>query len=484
VKKWEAEYFDGELRRSLASFITRSFLAVVPGQQYVHNWHIDAMAWHLEQCYRGAIKRLVISLPPRSLKSICTSVAFPAWVLGQDPTKRILCASYTESLASSLSLNCRDLMQSDWYRRIFPGARIGKERNSRLEFVTTRRGFRYATSVGGTLTGRGGNILIIDDPLSADDAMSATKRTAVNEWFAQTLYSRLDNKREGVIILVMQRLHEDDLAGFLLKRVGSSWTHLNLPAIATDEQRIQIGDGEFYNRAPGELLHADRDSHAELDDTKSQMGSFKFSAQYQQDPLPQDGEIIKWEWFRFYDSLPSFGSGGQVVQSWDTASKADELHDYSVCTTWFVQDNQYYLVDVLRQKLLYPDLKRVVIGHALGYSANAVLIEDKGSGISLIQDLRESGIVSPIPFRPEGDKIVRMSAQSPRIEAGQVHLPRRATWLDDFRDEVRQFPHGHDDQIDSLSQFLCWVQGRTGNRWAVQPIFVENPDIPGIRINW
>lgn len=474
----ERAYLDGMLAKSLSAFVMRSFKEVVPGQTYMHNWHIDAMAWHLEQCARGTIKRLIISLPPRSLKSLCASVAFPAWLLGQDPTKRILCASYTESLAANLSQGCRDLMLSPWYKRVFPGTLIGADRNSRLEFVTNRRGFRYATSVGGTLTGRGGNIIIIDDPLSADDGMSITGRNRVNEWFAQTLFSRLDNKREGVIILVMQRLHEEDLAGFLLQR--GPWTHLNLPAIATEAKRIQVGDGKFYDRPEGEFLQPGRDGHAELDDTKAQLGSFKFSAQYQQDPLPQEGEIIKWEWFQFYDSIPS--GSHRVVQSWDTASKDAEINDYSVCTTWFVYDDQYYLADILREKFLYPDLKRAVIDRAGAYGADVVVIEDKGSGTSLIQDLQEMGMVRPVAYRPEGDKVVRASAHSAKIEGGRVHVPRQAAWLDAFRNEVVQFPHGHDDQIDSLSQFLWWASGRTGNRWAVQPMFVENPDIPPIRL--
>ena len=482
MKDHERAYLDAMLRRSLSAFVMRSFKEVVPGQTYMHNWHIDAMAWHLEQCAKGSIKRLIISLPPRSAKSLCASVAFPAWVLGHDPTMRILCASYTESLAGNLSQSCRDLMLSPWYKRVFPGTRIGPDRNSRLEFVTSRRGFRYATSVGGTLTGRGGNIIIIDDPLSADDAMSMTGRNRVNDWFAQTLFSRLDNKREGVIILVMQRLHEEDLAGFLLQRGTGPWTHLNLPAIATEAKRIQVGDGKFYYRDEGELLQPGRDGQAELDDTKAQLGSFKFSAQYQQDPLPQEGEIIKWEWFRIYDSLPP--GSHRVVQSWDTAMKAKEISDYSVCSTWFVYGEEYYLVDLLREKLLFPDLKRMVIERAQAYGADIVIIEDKGSGTSLIQELNESGIIRPVAYTPEGDKVVRVSAHSAKIENGRVHVPRQVAWLEAFRNEVVQFPHGHDDQIDSLSQFLWWASGRTGNRWAVQPMFVENPDIPSIRINW
>jgi len=464
-------------------FIARTFATVAPGQRYLHNWHVDAIAWHLQQCTTGAIRRLVITMPPRYLKSICASVAFPAWVLGRDPAKRIVCASYSENLAANFSRYCRTIMLSDWYMRIFPRTRFGAEKNTELEFVTTRQGYRYATSVGGTLTGRGGNIIIIDDPLKPEDAMSETKRSAVNEWFDRTLYSRLDDKRNDVIILIMQRLHVEDLAGYVMQR--ENWTHLNLPAIAIDDHQVPIGREEFHHRKVGELLHEERESQAILEATRNRQGSFVFSAQYQQCPVPPEGEIIKWEWFQFYDSLPPSEPNDRVTQSWDTASKAEELSDYSVCTTWSVRGNQYYLRDVLRERLQYPDLKRTVIERALAFSANVVIIEDKGSGTSLIQDIRENsmGMPSPIAFVPEGDKQTRMSTQSSKIEARQVHLPRQASWLDEFRDELLQFPHGrHDDQVDSFSQFLTWVDGRRGNRWAVQPIFVEVPGVEPNRI--
>jgi predicted phage terminase large subunit-like protein len=466
-------YLDGKTRESLTPFIIQSFVTLTPAVKYLHNWHIDAIAWHLEQCAKGDIKRLLITVPPRYLKSICASVAFPAWVLGRDPSKRIVCASYSENLAGVFSRYCRTVMQSSWYRRVFPLTRLGTDKNTELDFVTTQHGYRFSTSVGGTLTGRGGNIIILDDPLKPEDAMSEAKRSAVNEWFDRTLYSRLDDKRNDVIILIMQRLHVEDLAGYVMQR--EAWTHLNLPAMATDDQQILIGDGVFHKRKTGDLLHEARENEAVLAATKNRQGSFVFSAQYQQCPVPPDGEIIKWEWFRVYDSPPLFEPGDRIVQSWDTASKAEELNDYSVCTTWHVKGNQYYLLHVTRAKLQYPELKRTVLEHAMSFNANVLVIEDKGSGTILIQDIRENvmGVPSPVAFLPNVDKQTRMSTQSSKIEAGQVHLPRQAEWLGDFHDEVLQFPHGrHDDQVDSLSQFLNWVEERKGNRWAVQQIYL------------
>ena len=328
--------------------------------------------------------------------------------------------------------------------------------------MTTRHGYRYATSVGGTLTGRGGNILIIDDPLKSDDALSETKRSAVNEWFDGTLYSRLDDKREDVIILIMQRLHLEDLAGHVPRQ--EPWVHLNLPAIAEIDEQIRIGPMDTHSRKVGDLLDEAREPREVLDRLKVTLGSFKFSAQYQQRPVPVEGEIIKWPWFRFYDVLPSRASGDEIVQSWDTAYKADELSDYSVCTTWLVQGNRYNLIHILREKLLYPDLKKKVIEHARNYKANVVLVENKGSGMTLVDDLRRENATSmpkPIAVDPESDKVTRMATQAAKLEAGQVFLPHNAAWLDEFKSELLQFPHGrHDDQVDSLSQFLIWIQKR------------------------
>jgi predicted phage terminase large subunit-like protein len=461
-------------RTDLTTFTHRTFQTISPAQPYRHNWHIEAMAWHLQQCIQGGITRLLITLPPRYLKSICASVAFPAWVLGRDPSKRIVCVSYSAELAGKHARDCRTVMQTDWYRQAFPAVRISSAKNTELDFDTTGHGGRYSTSVGGTLTGRGGDLIIIDDPLKPDEAMSESRRNAANEWFDRTLYSRLNDKRQGVIILIMQRLHVEDLAGYVLGK--ERWTHLNLPAIAETQQQIQIGANAFYTRNIGEILHEAREDRQLLDVTKASRGSFNFSSQYQQAPVPPEGELIKWDWFRRFDQLPLLEPHDRIVQSWDTASTSGELSDYSVCTTWYVKGKDYYLIDVLRERLIYPDLKRRVIEHARRHNAGTIVIEDKGSGTSLIQDLRLDGtadVPHPIAFAPEHDKITRMSAQSSKIEAGQVYLPQQAVWLDDFRAELLQFPRGrYDDQADSLSQFLNWIDRPSGNRCAVQQIFL------------
>jgi hypothetical protein len=214
----DARVLQAFLRNEFRAFVHKVFMTLSPGQAYVHTWHIEAIAWLLERVRCGAVKRLIINMPPRSLKSIMASVAFPAFVLGLDPSRRIICVSYSGDLARKHSNDFRAVLEAPWYRRTFPNARIGQYKNSEAEIELTERGFRLATSVGGTLTGRGGDIIIVDDPLKPDDALSETKRSAANQWFTNTLLSRLDDKRTGAIVVVMQRVHMDDLTGFLTEQ--------------------------------------------------------------------------------------------------------------------------------------------------------------------------------------------------------------------------------------------------------------------------
>ena len=313
--------------------------------------------------------------------------------------------------------------------------------------------------MGGSITGRGADFIIIDDPLKAEDGASETERARVIKWYDGTLSTRLNDKERGVIILVMQRLHQEDLAGFVLERGG--WHELSLPAIAPDDQEVPVGPDELYQRKAGSVLHPERESAATLERIRAEIGSLQFSAQYQQSPVPPEGNLIRREWLKTYDTAPSRGSGGRIVQSWDIATTTDERNDWSVCTTWAKKKKDFYLLDVWRARVEFPALRRKVIDHAVSHQAQTVLIEKAGPGLQLVQDLRNDptpGFPRPIGIVPEGDKLVRMEAQTPRIEAGHVLLPKDAPWLAEFLTEILAFPNGrHDDQVDSVSQFLKWA---------------------------
>ena len=320
--------------------------------------------------------------------------------------------------------------------------------------LTTQNGFRLATSVDGTLTGRGGDIIIIDDPLKPADAFSDSKRGRVNEWVNSTVMSRLDDKKNGAIVVVMQRLHENDLTGALLQ-TSDEWTVLELPAIAEKEQRIRIGADEYHIRSVDSVLQAEREPLSVLESMRRQIGSNNFAAQYQQAPVPPDGLMIKPEWVHRYERLPEHGSGYPVIQSWDTASKPGEQNDYTVCTTWLYHERKYYLVHVFRDRIDYPTLKARAIALAREYKAGKILIEEAGLGAALIPDLRLAGLPA-IAVRPVLDKRTRMAVQAAKFEGGQVLLPQQAAWLAAFEAELFAFPNGaHDDQIDSISQALA-----------------------------
>src|SRR3974390_2316675 len=263
------------LRVDLYAFVQAIFPIVSPNDSLTLNWHLEAIAYALTRVLRGEIQRLLICVPPRSLKSIVTSVAFPAFALGKNPKLRFVCVSYSEALAFEHSRRCRDIMGSSLYRRLFPDTQISPRRDNQMEFATTRGGSRLSTSVGGTLTGRGGNLVIIDDPMKAQDAFSEPAREAVKEWFGHTLLSRLDNKARDSIILVMQRLHTDDLVGHLLEQGG--WTPLILPAIAESDHEVPIGPRRVHRRKVRDLLHPAREPQLVLDEAKREMGSMAFA---------------------------------------------------------------------------------------------------------------------------------------------------------------------------------------------------------------
>jgi predicted phage terminase large subunit-like protein len=309
------------------------------------------------------------------------------------------------------------------------------------------------------LTGRGADVIILDDPLKPDDALSEPKRKAVNDWYDNTLLSRLNNKEQGVIIIVMQRLHQDDLVGHVLEQGG--WEVLSFPAIAQADETWEIetffGRRRFQRRA-GEALHPERESLETLAAIRSNMGEYNFSSQYQQSPIPVGGAMVKTEWLRYYDpdgELPAFS---HIVQSWDTANKAGELNDYSVCTTWGVHERRtYYLLDVYRRRLDFPALKKAAIEQQEKHNATLVLVEDKASGTQLIQELQNDGMyfVKPAENSPGTDKVVRLHTQTVAFESGHVLLPKRAPWLSAYLEELLAFPGSKfDDQVDSTSQAL------------------------------
>lgn len=449
------------LRTDLYSFIQRVHYELSPTAKFLGNWHIEVIASKLDACRRGEIKRLIINIPPRSLKSVAASVAFPAWLLGKDPTAKIMCVSYAQDLSDKHARDCRTVMLSPWYQGLFR-TRVSSDRNAVEEFVTTEQGYRLSRSVTGVLTGRGADFIIIDDPLKPEEALSDAQRKAANEWFSHTLYSRLNDKSTGCIVIIMQRLHEDDLVGHVLQQ--ENWEVVSFPAIAERNEiiKIETPHGSMrIERLNGDVLHQAREPRSVLDQIKRNLGEYHFAAQYQQSPAPRGGGMVKEAWFKRYGNNELPDKFDRLIQSWDTANKPTELSDYSACTTWGLKDKRIYLLHVLRKRLDYPSLKRAVQEQYSIHNPSVILIEDKASGTQLIQELREEGIYVATAYNSKFDKVMRLDAQTGVIENGLVYIPTEAPWLAEYLHELTTFPKGkYDDQVDSTSQALEWLKQR------------------------
>jgi predicted phage terminase large subunit-like protein len=314
----------------------------------------------------------------------------------------------------------------------------------------------------------------MDDPQKPEEALSEAHRNHATQWFDTTLLSRLDSKTDGAVILVMQRLHEDDLAGRLLEKGG--WHHLKVPAIVQQDERVQVGSRRTFRRQAGTVIDARRESLQALENLRQSMGALHFSAQYQQEPIPLEGNLIKLQWFKEYDVAPTHTYSDKLVISIDTAMKGEQLADFSVATVWLIRGEHSFLLDVWRERVDYPNLKHAITRLQAKYPQASLLIEDKGSGTSLIQELRVNN-VGVISITPEGDKLTRCAAISAQFEAGSVFFPKSAPWLDSLKAELLGFPNvKHDDQVDSVTQALNWIarHRQTETRW-VAPIIVRTP---------
>lgn len=447
---------DDLARQNFGVFARRAFRELFD-QPFADNWHIEAIAHALTEAVHGERRRLIIAMPPRSLKSFLASICLPAWILGHSPGEKIVCASYAQKLSEEFAFETRRLMQSEWYRRLFPQTHLDPKKSNLEVLATTRGGQRRATSVGGSLTGMGGNLIIIDDPIKAADAHSEVARENAMQWFGGTVASRLDNPKKGRIIVIAQRLHLEDLPGQLLAQ--GNWTLLELPLIEWQDRKIDIAPDRVLHRPAGDILHEERIDTAEIERLRSEMGERDFEAQYNQRPLPPGGALFKGEWLRRYTEPPKSKQVQGIFQSWDTAYDIEEQHDYSVCTTWALSGAKCYLLDVHRAKLEFPELEKAIFRLRKRWKADLVVVEKAGSGLSVAQNIRNGGKNRWLQvLSPQGSKQDRASQQTPKFERGEIYLPEHAEWLRTFEEELLAFPHAkHDDQVDSAVQFLAAV---------------------------
>lgn len=458
IRQLQAAY-----RTSLYHFVRRAFVELYGEGRYVDNWAVRAMCVGVQKASLGEGERLLVTVPPRHLKSFIVSICLPAWLLGRDPRLQIIVASYASLLGEEHSRDFRRLIESQWYRSLFPHLRVASGGNRASQTVTTRGGGRLAVGRGGSVTGFGCDVLIVDDLLKADEARSPSERENAIEFYTGSLLSRFNDPQRGSVIIIQQRLHEDDLAGHVLSRGG--FDHMNLPSISVEAGAFDLGFGRTHRREVGDLLDAARFPQEALDQKRREMGSFLFSAQYQQNPTPPGGGRNRWEWFETYEGPIELEQYERVYQSWDTAWEAGPSNDYSVCLTFGYRAGKWDLMHVLRQRLEYTDLLNAIEAQQELYGADTVIIERSNGITGMVEQLKQRSGRSHIwrTIRPVGNKEFRMISQTGWLEDGMIRMPSEAPWLADFRHEYLGFPNTkYDDQVDALSQFIKYVKHGPG----------------------
>lgn len=468
------------MRRYLVFFLPWVFRALHPAEPPLRmRWYLWAMCYAFQCVALGRVTRLVINVPPRNLKSI-TSVAFTAWMLGNNPRLKFMLVTYAKELNKEHIENLRRVMAHPVYRELFPHTRLVKGGKGSIIRTTLGGGCR-SVAVGGATTGFGADIILIDDAMNAQDIVSEAKRAQLERFYSGTILTRLNNKRRGIIISIQQRLGEDDLPARLIE---SGAEHLNLPAYDDEERVYDIGFGRIYRRPIGELLRPHDEGRAVLRRLRREMGPHAFATQYLGQPAALEGQIIpigKFQRFNLEDYARR--DFEKVVQSWDIASSEDSRADCSVCLTFGLLRKSWYLLHALRFREQLPKVRGRLIAHGDLWHADKVLIEDAGCGTHLWQDLVEMNQAHGVyRVRPDRDKITRMVGQLGMIEDGRIFIPSMAPWLDGLIREWRSFPSArHDDQVDALSQFLIWV--KTHAKWVRttydpetgRPLHIERP---------
>lgn len=459
----EKEIRKRQCERSFHAFLLDAYEAVYPGESLIDNWHIkylcDILQVELERINLGNLKNqdLIINIPPRSLKSFIATIAFPAWSWIHKPNLKVVASSYSQDLSLKHNVLTKSILESNWFTAQW-GDLISNSSdsiNTKEYFESTTKGIRACTSTGGTVTGLGGDIIIVDDPINPKKATSEVERNVANEFFDRTLTTRLNNPHIGLFIIIMQRLHENDLTGHLLKLRPEDFKHICIPA----ELVGNVVPEELRHYYENDLFFQNRFTREYLNKQKIALGSYGYAGQFLQSPSIEGGGIVKRAWFKTFSlkELPD----ERIVWNFviDAAYTKKTYNDPSVIVAYTNFNNNVYIRSVSRVWYELPQLLRHIRAFAYenGYSHRSkIYIEPKASGISAAQQLKfSSGLNIILDESPKDDKVTRLSEVSPIIEAGRVHLLFNAGWVEDFLQEIEMFPNGNnDDQVDCLSMLL------------------------------
>ncbi len=446
--------------RTLPAFIEQAWAVIEPGTPYVDNWHIHLIGEYMQAINQGQIKRLIINIPPRNMKSIEATVCYPAWTWTKAPEKRFIKVSYADTLSRKHNILTRDIITSPWYQENWGDVfSLKDDVNRQNEFKNSAQGFMFSTSIGGTLTGEGGDVIIIDDPQDPLQANSIAERETVISFFQNKLQTRLNDPENGVIILIMQRLHEKDLTGYILsERLG--YEHLRLPATAHERTVITFPiSKKQIVREEGDILNPKRFSRKVLDDLKRTMGSVQFAGQFDQSPVPDEGIIFKREWLnKTFRELPA---GATIIQSWDLPFKNSEVSAKCAGIVMARKGAELFILDCVNDKMSFVDsvtaIKDLTRKHP---KARGKVVEDKANGPAIIDFLKKD-VPGMIAFNPRGSKEDRALSVAPYFEAGNVYFLEGAPWAGDLREDLRKFPNGtYKDTVDATVQAILYLMDK------------------------
>lgn len=474
----EAEVADALYRENLSAFTWKAFSIIEPTTPFEHNWHVDCIAEHLTAVWNSEIKNLIINMPPRSLKTHTTSVSFPAWGMGKDPSTQFMLTSFKGALAEKMTRKTRTIMKSEWYRGCFPNTQISPELDRQYYFETVQRGQYFSSSMANVL-GEGCSIQICDDPLSPDDALSDLVRQGTIDTIRGTLFSRFNDPRTGRFVLNMQRLHDADPTGDLLKEQG--WYHLKLPAEAKTKSYSYSIRGKTWEMKKGDLLFEARFSPEVLAKARSLLGEYSYAGQYLQEPVPLGGGLIKFEWMQYYPQGSIKPKEMNIVILVDPAGgddtekeKKDKPSDWTaMMVVGLANDNNYYLLDIIRDRLNPTERIDVLFmlhrkWNALSGKAPKVGYEKysmQSDSHYITQKQKKDAYYFPlIIVAGAKNKTTRVSRLVPDLQNGRWYFPHSLLYVDgDGRKwdlvqelinvEIKTFPLSKfDDMLDALSR--------------------------------
>lgn len=439
------------LRQDFLSFARKALLEL-DGTKLGDDQYLEYLATELMAFHDGKTRRLLVNLPPRHLKTLLFSVCLAAWKFAHQPSAKIMVVTYAEQLAGNIARAIRTILQSDWFKDVFQ-ARVAKDHSAVMDFATTAGGALYASSFGGSITGRGAELIIVDDPHDIKDAGSSKQLETAIERFSNEVLSRFNNRKHGKVVVIAHRIHEDDLSGHLLRK--GKWRHVVLPLVAMSDSTYDTDYGP-WKRRKDDLLRPDAFDPDDLEELRADTYNPDFEMLYQQDTDGRNLPPITEACFPAFETPPS--REFPCVMSVDASMTSGTRNSFSVIQIWFPVADVYFLVDQWSEQCDFEELRHHVVRNFRRYRPSAILIEAAANGYALVSTMKPKYHKFVYAVTPRGSKTARLRQHIDTILANRIRLPKDAGWSDDFVAEFTAFPHGEfTDQVDATTQFLDWI---------------------------